>query len=238
MVIPTIEEYILTPSPIMRHINFDYPQDIVLWETSEDGCLFFDDLPYWIFENTEPDDRGFYFFDAELFPVLTYQQYVKTRGICQSLWPMLEYINENSQLSFLLPISIRSQRRARFWSSYFFTLLQFFHRVFDYVFALYFVCFTLTGMGFSCDLINNHQLRLIVSNTHDIILTPTAQVVFGCRTINIDNKSFVCFGSDFRLLRQCAHRVRQLISFNPYEYQGLLYTREQKQKKITKQKQK
>lgn len=237
-----LSEEVLQSLPCLSTQPFGYPLAPTLWEDCDETAIFIEDLPYGIVESTVADDRGFYFFDSDLFPALLYQQLaVAISGEVWSLWPVLEleYQEPSRQLQVYTPVSWQFQRRSRFWQIHFSIVFRFLHYVTNRVKTLYFICFTLTGMGFSCELISRKHLRLIISNTHDIILTAPGQVLFGFRSTKAgDHKNFICFAAEFSQVRQYAHHLRTLVRFNVYEYQGLLYTKEQKTKKITKQKQK
>jgi len=216
--------------------------DFFVWDIEE--SVFFDSF---FFEGFQiPDSRGYYFFDSETCPVAINYVSVATEFVHTdidtlsvfSLWSFCD-IEKSSLLTFQLLVS--QQRKPRAWRAYFGCFHKFFQMIFYKLSILYFVSFTLVGVGYVCDFILPNTIRLIVSNTHDLLLFPPNGIFSGCRPAlgeSNENVSFFFCSLNYNALRNYVKTVRDSVFFNIYEYQGLLFSQEKKIKKITKRKQK
>jgi hypothetical protein len=216
------------------------------WESEDNCALFYDDF---FFENQVPDSRGFYFFDPELFPVVTEPAYAAvvlrtTESLsiekAFGLWPFFEFNTECTVFFFANFLSCQ-QRRYLQWKTAFGGFRSFFRRLFNFLSVVYFIVFNLIGVGYACEVLSGRLLKVMVSNTNDLMLSTPAGVSVGCRaavTEQADATSFFFFSRNYTILRNYCKTVRSAVFFNIYEYQGLLYAGEKKIKKITKRKQK
>lgn len=215
-------------------------QDFLLWEF--DSEVFFDML---LLEETQiPDARGYLFFDSEIQP-LTFD-YLQIRRCNRNVtsfnnfgvWPFFDIEDLNF---FSNQLMIPTVRRFRYWKKHFGCFQKFFNILFDRIAVVYFISFTLVGVGYFCEFFKPNNIRLIISNTHDFVLLAPPGVMAGCRPANNDNSEATAFffcSPERQLLLNYAQNVRRAVRFNIYEYQGLLFTQEKKIKKITKRRQK
>ena len=207
--------------------------------------IFIDQL---VLDNQVPDPRGYCFFDSTLMPLyfdhyylpMIRQSHIAGGGVYPfgCLWPIFDLV-ENGQVFFSCNL-MRGRRQAS-WKRYFGCFRGYFYKIFTRLAVLFFVSLTLVGVGYFCELVDNKYLKLVVSNTNDLLVLPPEGLFVGCRPAvgdASDSLSFFFFSWDYQLLRNFAYAVRTSVRFNIYEYQGLLFSQEKKIKKITKRNQK
>jgi len=244
---PIFQEYIENPvlngesSKAQYFLPHALVLETTLWETSEVDLIFLEDLP---FSEEELDEAGYYFYDENLFPMEVGQLFL---GLFfrphAALWPFFEVELTDSPIvpfRFDAYLTWFIQRRRRAWLHCFKTMKHFILWFLLTNITFYFIFLTTVGIGYSCELIQNNKLRLILSNTHDFVVSVPPLLHVGCLAPSgesADSTIFFFFSADYLLLRQYAQFVRTLVRFNRYEYRGLLYWQEQQVKKLTKQKQ-
>ncbi len=214
------------------------------WEADDSLAVFYDDF---LFEGELPDARGFYFFDSEISPTVTEALFFspglsnRPSAPLQGIWCVFDLIHSGLWAELSYSILLKNQRRGFAWNTLFRNYKNIFQNWFYLVTTTHIIALNLVGVGFSCNLVNARILRILVSNTNDLLLYLPAGVTVGIRpglTEHSDALCFFLYGSDYQLLRLYSKTVRDMVRFNIYEYQGLLYAGEKKIKKVTKQKQK
>jgi hypothetical protein len=200
-----------------------------------------------LLDNQVPDARGYCFFDSTLMPFQLDYYYMPFVQRCTSalifgaqggFWPIFDLVGE---VRPLFSCFLVKSRRQQGWKRYFGCFRGYFYKIFTKMTVLFFVSLTLVGVGYFCEITPNNYLKLVVSNTNDLVVIPPAGIFVGCRPAageSLDAVSFFFCGWDYQLLRNFAQAVRTSVQFNIYEYQGLLFSQEKKVKKITKRNQK
>jgi hypothetical protein len=239
-------EYIETCVPVSTRCCFYGPSNTILWESDDPVTIVLDE--FFIEDEDLPED-GLFFFDSELQPVVLDLYFFSFSNINNfittlCIWPIFD-ITKKFDNVFILETSInlhlmRNNQLRKRWNSTFHFFRNINFTVFSNPNANYCIGFRLVGLSFVCNMFNSQTLRLIVSNTHDILLTPpeTLSICIGQPNTNNESTRFFFFSKNYHLLQQYAKKIHSLVPFNVYEYKGLIFDGETKRKKITKQKQK
>ncbi len=167
---------------------------------------------------------------------------------CYTLWPQLaitaspiaiscgsfyqSVFNDFQPLVFFV-------RKRRLWQNFLGLYSYLLTQSLTFFFFSHYVLFQIVGIGYFCEFVAERCVRVVVSNTTDLLLLAPQTLTFGVVPPVGDNTVSTIFwfrSQNYQFLRAYAHYVRQLVSFNVYEYKGLLYLSEVKKKKITKRK--
>jgi ribosomal protein L6P/L9E len=209
-----------------------------LWESDDPVTIVLDEF---YIPDEELDADGYFFFDSEIHPVVIDSQQFALKET-KSFWPFFDFLFVETGPAVML-VSVgtaqRSTRVSKAWKS----SRGCFRNIFLYpqitLLNYHFITFRLVGIGFYCEQLNQTSLRLIVSNTHDVILHAPAKISISVLRADAgESQLFVIYGLDYQLLQRYAHKINSLIAFNVYEYKGLVFEGEKRRKLVTKQKQK
>lgn len=225
---------------IARRFRLHLPSntDFLLWEVEQDVFLDF----FLLEEIQIPDSRGYLFYDSNNMPQ-TLELYkigvVENTMFDQTTKTLWSFFDIEDFRFISLQLFTPRLRKFKFWKQHFGCFHNFFNRLVSRLVVTYFISFNLVGVGYFCEFLKPNIIKIVVSNTHDLIFFPPAGVCAGCKAVlNGDSTSFFFFSVNRQLLFNYVKTIRNSVKFNIYEYQGLLFSREKKIKKITKRKQK